>query len=201
MLDKSLPYKSVYMLRPAALPLPSAPTLPKGFCFRTYRDGDEVQWAHIETSVGEFPDEDVARLYFSQNYLPNPDLLRTRCGFLIAPDGLPIATASAWEQSGLNVLHWVACTPAFQGQGLGRAIVVYALHLFPAQRLEQPIYLRTQTWSHKAILLYSFLGFRLLRSGAFPGREDNQYREAMEVLAAVYSPDVLSHLAAQTLDA
>ena len=113
MLDKSIPYKSLIMRREPA-PLPPEPALPAGFSLRRYRPGDEVHWARIETSVAEFDGEGAARAYFAERFLPRQDLLRERCCFVCAPDGLPVATATAWEEAGERILHWVSTAPAFQ---------------------------------------------------------------------------------------
>lgn len=151
MLDKSIPYKSLIMRREPA-PLPPEPALPAGFSLRRYRPGDEVHWARIETSVAEFDDEGAARAYFAERFLPRQNLLRERCCFVCAPDGLPVATATAWEEAGERLLHWVSTAPAFQRRGLARAVVLHALHSYPPA--PQPVWLGTQTWSHDAILLY-----------------------------------------------
>lgn len=49
---------------------------------------------------------------------------------------------------------------------------------------EFPVYIHTQPWSWKALLLYVREGFRLQRTGTFGGYE-NQYAQGMEALAAV----------------
>ena len=56
-----------------------------------------------------------------------------------------------------------------------------------------PIYLHTQPWSWKAILLYVSLGFRLQQTDTFAAYT-NQYPQAMETLGAVLSPEQLSRL-------
>lgn len=197
MLDKSIPYKSLIMRREPA-PLPPEPALPAGFSLRRYRPGDDVHWARIETSVAEFDGEGAARAYFSERFLPRQDLLRERCCFVCAPDGLPVATATAWEEAGERLLHWVSTAPAFQRRGLARAVVLHALHSYPPA--PQPVWLGTQTWSHDAILLYDSLGFCLVRSGTHAAaHEPNLFAEGMEILRAVYPPEVFERLAARSL--
>ena len=63
MLDKSIPYHDVLMRRDAGKPLPVQP-LPEGFHFVPFNPGDEMDWAEIETSVGEFASTDDALSYF-----------------------------------------------------------------------------------------------------------------------------------------
>ena len=194
MLDRSIPYFSLYMRRPAALPLPPTPTLPDGFFARAYLPGDERHWARIEHAVGEFPTAAEALCYFSQQYAPQAALLAQRCVFIVTPDGLPVATATAWQQGGVNALHWVACDPAHQGRGLGRAAVAEALRRFPGEESPE-IWLHTQTWSHRAVRLYHRLGFRLVRQGALPYGSANEYGAGMAALRAVYPAEFWTLLA------
>ena len=175
MLDKSIPYFELAMLRPAGLPVPPTPPRADGFFVKSYAPGDEAHWARIEKSVGEFDTESAALSYFEKEFAPQPDLLQARMCFLCTPDGLPVATATAWEKHGAHLLHWVATVPAYQRRGLGRAAVLSALRRFPDNA---PVLLHTQTWSHDAILLYHSLGFRILRTEGF--------EPAMEVLKTVY---------------
>lgn len=179
MLDKSIPYKSLCMLRPAELPVPPVPARTDGFTVKLFAPGDEIHWARIEKSVGEFSAESDALAYFQKEFAPQPELLRQRMCFLCTPEGLPVATATAWEKQGVHLLHWVACVPAFQRRGLGRAAVLSALHRFPDAA---PVLLHTQTWSHDAILLYRSLGFFL----SYTDRDADAFAEAMRVLKAVY---------------
>ena len=172
--------------------------MPAGFSLRRYRPGDDVHWARIETSVAEFDGEGAARAYFAERFLPRQDLLRERCCFVCAPDGLPVATATAWEEAGERILHWVSTAPAFQRRGLARAAVLHALHSYPPA--PQPVWLGTQTWSHDAILLYDSLGFCLVRSGTHAAaHEPNGFAEGMEILRAVYPPEVFGRLLARSL--
>lgn len=176
MLDKSVPYVEFYMERPEGLALPSASARSDGFFMRTYRPGDEEDWARIETSVGEFSEESDALAYFAKEFAPQPELLQDRMCFVCAPDGTPAATCTAWEKHGRNLIHWVATAPAYQRKGLARLAVVSALHRFPAGS----VILHTQTWSHAAVRLYKDLGFDLVR--------DTDTEKALAVLKTVYEP-------------
>ena len=183
MLDKSIPYVELTMLRPAECFMPPTPPRADGFFVKSYVPGDEAHWARIEKSVGEFDSESAALTYFDREFAPRPELLRQRMCFLCTPDGLPVATATAWEKHGVHLLHWVATVPACQRRGLGRAAVLSALQRYPDSA---PVYLHTQTWSHDAILLYHSIGFRIQRTGAFD--------QAMEVLKTVYPEPVWQQL-------
>ena len=74
MLDKSIPYAALKMIRKAGTPIPDFP-LPDGFRFVFYKDGDEMDWARIETSVDEFDSEFAALLRFKEDFIPYKDEL------------------------------------------------------------------------------------------------------------------------------
>ena len=158
MLDKSIPYKNIIMRMPSdQVSSLAAPVLPAGFRFRLYQDGDAAHWARIETSVLEFHDEAAASHYFLRDYLPFSDDLKRRCVFVVDQDNRPVATATAWyarSELGYQAsLHWVAVMPAYQGLGLGKAVVQQTLSLFPALDSGEDVWLHTQTRSHVAVRL------------------------------------------------
>ena len=57
------------------------------------------------------------------------------------------------------------------------------MNLF-AKQSGTPVYIHTQPWSRKAILLYSFIWFRLQQTDTFSYYE-NQYEKAMTTLQGV----------------
>lgn len=212
MLDKSIPYRSFIMvLTPERAAKIAVPELPEGFVYRFFRDGDEKTWARIETSVLEFPDEDKAAQYYANTFLPRRDELPGRCVFIDNPDGLAVATATAWNENeddpaeARGILHWVSCDPSCQGQGLGRAVVAKALSLFPKLEPGREIFLHTQTWSHRAVWLYHTLGFRLCRERtifrAEPGAPAhvNEFAEGLEVLRTVMDKTKTAILEAESV--
>lgn len=183
MLDKSIPYVEFYMIRPKGLALPSASARSDGYFMRLYRPGDEKHWARIETSVGEFDAEEKALAYFAREFAPQPELLADRMCFVCAPDGLPVATCTAWEKDKRPLLHWVATHPDHQRKGLARLAVLSALHRFDAG---SEVLLHTQTWSHAAVRLYHALGFCLA--------EDQDTEKALDVLKTVYDRALFDEL-------
>ena len=85
-----------------------------------------------------------------------------RCLLLESDRDGVVGTATAWHNPDFRGmdhgrLHWVAVTPAHQGRGLGRLLVVKALLLM--RRWHARAYLTTQTTSWIAIHLYLDLGF------------------------------------------
>ncbi|MDL2225739.1 GNAT family N-acetyltransferase [Eubacteriales bacterium OttesenSCG-928-M02] len=193
MLDKSIPYwnmimraekETIYAIQPPALPV--------GFSYRMYTPGDMDRWAEIETSVGEFPNIEDAQAYFTKKYLPFESQMTERLCFVVADDGDYCATAMAWYFDGEDdthwaALNWVATKPAYQGKGLGSAIVKKALSLFPALEPEEDIYLHTQSWSHPAVGLYLRLGFHVCKTEVF-AHYKNDYDKAIVDLKGVMDP-------------
>lgn len=207
MLDKSIPLKKVIMKLEAKNNTNYAPTLPEGFKYRFFEAGDEYHWARIETSVLEFDHEDAAIEYFSREFLPYPYEIKRRCVFIVSPDGLPVATTTAWfrnaGQERYGQLHWVAVCPEYQGMGLGKAVVQKALTVFQELESGRDIWLGSQTWSHVAIRVYYKLGFRLVReetvdlsSNKEPQKPKAKYDidSALEILKNVYEDDFYQKL-------
>ena len=186
MLDKSVPYSGFYMRREAGAPAVPSP-LPDGYRFVFWSDGDEASWARVETSVLEFDSEFAALMRFTRDFLPYKDELRRRCLFIENSDGVKIATSTAWWQyigkERRPWLHWVAVDPQYQGLGLGKAIISRAVELIAELDGDAVYYLHTQTWSYKAIGIYTANGFRPTNERAlYRNRKDN-YRRAMRILA------------------
>lgn len=165
MLDKSIPYKNIFMKISAEdIKKIEVSKLPKDYTYRMFQEGDEHHWARIEASVDEFPNEQEALEYFTGAYLHDLEKLKERCVFVVNPEGLPIATATAWfadseELSYQATLQWVSTVPEYQGKGLGKAVVTKAMSIFPVTDPGLPSMLHTQTWSHVAVVLYHKLGF------------------------------------------
>jgi GNAT superfamily N-acetyltransferase len=138
------------------------PGVPAGYRLRTFIQGDETSWARVETAAGEFPSEVSAREHFAAEFGPYLGEMADRCLFLESDrDGI-VGTTTAWRDPafrGMDYgrLHWVAVTPAHQGRGLGRLLVVKALVLL--RRWHERAYLTTQTTSWIGVHLYLSLGF------------------------------------------
>ncbi|MBP1583978.1 MAG: GNAT family N-acetyltransferase [Victivallales bacterium] len=209
MLDKSLTYQGFIMkLRREKLQNLTVPELPAGYHYRLYRPGDDVHWARLEHLVNEFATFEAALDYFRHDYsLPFEDELCRRCAFVCTEDDVPVATATAWfMESSLghkSWLQWISTDPAHQGKGLGRGVIAKALSLYPEVGPESDIYLHTQTWSHKAIYLYHRIGFEfsLMDNIRVAWHKEPGFRvmtnsplEALEVLKAVYSPELIQEL-------
>lgn len=189
MLDKTIPYKAIFMQRPAGAPLPAI-NLPAGYRFGFFRAGDEKDWAIIEASVLEFPSEIDALLWYQKNWLPFLPELERRCTFIVHEDtGEKVATASAWwDYFGERRdpwVDWVSVKPGHQGKGLGRAVVANLLDLMVRIEGDRDFYLKTQTWSHRAIRIYQWAGFVFATEPGLRGHPNDEYEEGLAILEQI----------------
>lgn len=188
MLDKSVPYYRLAMHRKPMAP-PPEPSLPDGYRLCRFQPGDEADWARIEAAVLEFDDPLEALLYFQRTYLPLGEELERRCLFIQEPSGRNIATATAWwaytGEKRDPFLHWVAVHPEHQGKGLGYAVIAETIRLMTRIEGERDFYLRTQTWSHRAIRLYQRVGFEVSMERGLGGLENADAQQALEVLEEI----------------
>lgn len=187
MLDKSLPYHNIIMRADWTTVRATRPgLLPDGYSLRTFHPGDAYHWAKIEASAGEFDTAESALAYFTATYLPFEASLSQRCWFVLGQDGLPCATATAWQDvhGGRTwpSLHWVATAPHAQRMGLGKAVTCRTLQTFSETMPGQPVYLHTQTWSVAAIGMYLRLGFYPLKTETF-AHHRNDYADAVRALS------------------
>ena len=196
MLDRSIPYYNIIMKKdtPTAF---DTPALPPQFELHTYRPGVQQQWAELEHEIGDFLSVQAARAYFSQTYLSRPDLLARR-GIFVSDkkSGCLVGVCIAWvdERNGAPVssLHWLITKEAYQGRGIGSALIAAALSIYEKENAF-PVYLHTQPWSYQAVRLYHKFGFRLMKRESFAGYE-NQYALAVPVLARYIAPECMKEL-------
>lgn len=197
MLDKSLIYKDIVMCLPFdRLDDLVVPVLPEGFSFRMFVPGDEVAWAHLEVLVGEFSCFSDALEYFSGTFLAHRGLLCDRVCFIVNDMGEIVATTSAWfkvdGRERFPLIHWVAVDPSYQGLGLGRAIVLFALSRFPVVEPDGKfVFLHTHTWAWKAVCMYQKLGFRITKKALPNSRTDFS---CLDVLKDVIDEDIFCDL-------
>ncbi|MFV0381617.1 MAG: GNAT family N-acetyltransferase [Breznakia sp.] len=199
MLDKTLPYYHIIMKANAAHIQTLSPiNLPSGYTYKMYEAGDEKHWIHLEYSVQEFSSEQDAQAYFTRVFLPYKEILPERMCFILDPQGFYVATATAWfKEDALHryaVLHWVSTSPKRQGQGLGEAIVVYALSKFKTLEKEKEIFLHTQSYSYKAVALYAKLGFKITKTPLLKQTSDPR---VMPLLKKLLKPSIY-HLLKET---
>lgn len=213
MLQKSVPYKSIYMKIDAAdIEKIEVPTLPEGYTYRFYQAGDQENWAKLETLVAEFEYLADARLRYESEFLSTgdryqkldflfglpEDALKKRQVFIEAPNGEVVATATAWMADKFGeyqpILHWVSVHPDYQGLQLGKSVVAKALTLFKTLEPKKDVMLHTQTWSYPAIVLYHKFGFYLCKTETLRPDHNDFHNGLEEVLKTVIKEPVFSKL-------
>jgi ribosomal protein S18 acetylase RimI-like enzyme len=184
LLDKTVPYYNVIMVRKAGAAIPRT-ELPAGFSFASYVAGKERAWAEIETSAGEFDAVEGAQNYFTAEYVPYMEELQRRLLFVCNATGREVATITGWwNMTGARrdpSVHWASVHGEYQGLGLGKALIFEGLRRLVQLEGDRDVYLHTQTWSYKAIGIYLRAGFRLLEHGSF-GAYRNEYVDALPIL-------------------
>ena len=162
MLDKSIPFFPVLMVKRDTKNYPRF-ELPVGYAITGYREGFENRWADIIYSVEHTDTWQQARDIFEKEFMSVPELLPGQCLFVLDGKGEAVATASLWHGDHFGEthqrIHWVATRPEHQGRGLVKALMTRLLDLHNELGYKDFIYLTTQTWSYKAINIYSQFGF------------------------------------------
>ena len=87
----------------------------------------------------------------------------------------------------VSSLHWLVVDERYQGIGLGKALATAVMNIYAKDRA-LPVYVHTQPWSWKAILLYVSLGFKLQKTDTFSHYE-NEYEKAMTELGKAVQED------------
>lgn len=189
MLDTTVPYFDIFMKREVGNKI-KVFDLHEDFSIVPYQKGDEYAWAEIEVSVGEFADIAEAMNYFTKNFLHMPEELQRRMMFVVDANGSKVATATAWwGYTGVRrypQLHWVAVKPSYQGNGIGRAISSYVTALMLRIEGDQPFYLTSQTWSHKALAIYEQIGYVYTDELFVFKYKNDKYKEAMNCLHKIF---------------
>ncbi len=185
MLDKSIEYHDILMKREKGSTLAEF-MLPEGYRFVLFQQGDEKEWAEIETSVGEFDRAVDALVYFQRDYMSHKGELERRCIFIENRDGKKIATLSIWWcYTGVRRdpwLHWVAVKPEYQGLGLGKALLYEGMRKLLEIEGDRDAYLHTQTWSYRAINIYRKVGFKITDEKGLAGYENNDVDKVLALL-------------------
>ncbi len=186
MLDRTIPFYNIIMRCDRILPMEVK--LPEGYSIRTYQPRDEDAWAALHVATGDFASVQEAATYFLNTYARD----FSRALFAVAPDGSVIGTVTAWTDprgdATIRSLHWLAVAEDHQRKGIGKALCKTALKLMRREDNTAPVYLHTQPWSWKAVLLYASLGFKLQRTDSFANYE-NQYEQVMATLHGILNAE------------
>lgn len=108
--------------------------------------------------------------------------------FVENEQGEAVGTIMCWwdyrEGGRVPSIHGFAVKSGYQGLGLGKVLVAACLREMIELEGDRDIYLHTQTWSYKAVRLYSRFGFDIVRDETF-GSYENDYDRAMPILNAL----------------
>ena len=164
--------------------------LPDGFSIVSYQSGYEKEWAKLEYAIGDFDSEAEAEKYFVETYLQKteyfPNLL-----FVRNKEDHILGSCIAWHdlhgKNSVSSLHWLVVDERYQGIGLGRALGTAVMNIY-AKCQGSPVYIHTQPWSWKAILLYLSLGFKLQKTDAISHYE-NEYEKSMIELGKILTAE------------
>lgn len=164
--------------------------VPEGFSIIAYQPGYEKEWARLEYSIGDFDSLSEAEDYFVKTYLKEPELMSDIL-FALDKNNEVVGSCIAWQDKRgeeiVSSLHWLVVNEPYQRIGLGRALCIAVMNIY-AEKGAFPVYIHTQPWSWKAILLYCSLGFRLQKKESF-SHYVNEYEKAMTELRKVVAAD------------
>ena len=163
MIDKSIPRFYITLCKKDTQNYPRY-DLPDGYSFSFYKKGDEVAWAKIEQSIGQFETIEEGVKSFEREFLNNPDLIpEDRVFFVKDENGEFVATAALWDGMFLGEkhqrVHWVAVSDRCAGKGIAKALICRVMDLYNELGYSGFIYLLTATWYYPAIGIYRKFGF------------------------------------------
>lgn len=154
--------------------------LPQGFTYRLCRRDELETWTRIAV---EAPYVQYVTDYYDAFYAPRADEFFQRCSFVCDAEDRPVATCFVWKAyESINTLAWFRTLPAYEGMGLGRALLGKVL-----AGAEYPIYVHTHPTGARAVKLYSDFGFRLISDPVIGFRENNLH-ESLPILKKIMSP-------------
>ena len=152
--------KGIRMIRPHLHEIPPA-EIPPGCPIRPLHPDEGSTWTEIIIEAEEWLDlsKDLFAKEFGHDLLSVPK----RCFFIVDAQNIPVATISAWYRHGhrgldYGLIHWIATRPAYQGRGLGKSGLSFALTKL-ADWHDRAL-LNTSTKRLPAIALYLNFGFQ-----------------------------------------
>ena len=164
--------------------------LPAGLEIVSYHSGYEKDWARLECAIGDFDSTMEAEQYFVKTYLQEPEMLPDIL-FALDSNNAVVGSCIAWQDKRgtdtVSSLHWLVVDEQYQRIGLGRALSVSVMNIYAGQGAF-PVYIHTQPWSWKAILLYLSLGFKLQKTDTFSNYV-NEYEKALSELGRVLTEE------------
>jgi len=169
-------------------------SLPEGYKFVFYRQGDRDIWIDIEKSAKEFIDYAQGLEAWNRYYANNETALLNRMVFIENANGEKVATATAYyditnrDKSGDGWLHWVAVRREYQGKGLSKPLISYALSIMRELGYTHAK-IPTQTTTWLACKVYLDFGFVPLPQNAINSRNGWRIIKALTNHTALHSFD------------
>lgn len=185
MIDKSVEFYSVILYKRDVGNRPSF-ELPEGYFFDFYKDGDELFWAEIEVSLGQFETIEEGIACFKREFLSDERLdPHKRVLFVKDGTGRAVATASLWVGehlfSELPRFHWLAVSDECAGKGIAKALFSRLFELYDQLSLEGDVYLVTATRYYPAIAMYKkHFGFEFYEGAQSPFKNTPDERFAVQ---------------------
>jgi GNAT superfamily N-acetyltransferase len=151
--------QAIVMLRHDLNGLPRV-ELPGGFVARGMTPDDVPAWTRLWRELE--PPGRIGDALFATEFGARWDEIRQRCFLILAPDGGVAGTISAWFNDSFKGgewgrIHWVAVGKAFQGKGLGKAMLSLAMEAMVSRH--NRCYLVTHAYRMPAVSLYLKFGF------------------------------------------
>lgn len=149
----------VFMIRPHLRDLPHVP-FPAGFGIRAMRLDESALWTDIQRD-GE-PHFPIADDLFHDQFDDYLQATQWRSFIVTNEKGVGVGMVSAWfdrdfKGEDYGMIHWIAIRQAYQGLGLGKAALSFALHQL--SQWHKRAFLGTQTERIPAITMYLNFGF------------------------------------------
>jgi mycothiol synthase len=142
--------------------------LPQGYVLRPMQ-ADEV-WAYLAVMNASNYAGEADQAWFERAFASDPEYDPAHLR-IIWKGEQPVAAAAGWheeiEGERWGVVHWVGVAHSERGRGLGRAIVLAALHHLHQRGFARAT-LVTQVWRLPAIATYLQLGLRPWPEGPLP---------------------------------
>lgn len=160
--DKRLPYFELLLERDLT-DIPQY-TLPAGYHFEFYQNGDRDIWIEIEKSAKEFSSYEEGINAWNRYYYGKDGELLNRMVFVVNSAGEKVATATAFydicnkDKSGSGWLHWVSVKREYQGKRLSKPLITYVLNLIKSLGYTHAK-IPTQTTTWLAVKIYLDFGF------------------------------------------
>ena len=135
--------------------------LPEGYGMYLMRQDDIGVWVDVQCDAEPYI-KNIDHSMFYTTFGNDLQSIGTRCFLLQNEQRCAIGTASAWyktDEKGVEYgqVHWVALRKAYQGKGLGNALMTHVLTKL--SRNHKRAFLETQSKRISAITLYLKFGF------------------------------------------